>query len=66
MELFSSMEVDFFLPQTPEFNKNNMFSLVFVTLEFPFAGYFLQLTQWASIATYNQAIFFFNNIFFSF
>ena len=58
MELFSSMEVDFFLPQTPEFNKNNMFSLVFVTLEFRFAGYSLQLTQWASIATYNQAIFF--------
>ena len=49
----------FFLPQAEEFDKNiNLFCLVFTTLEFLFAVFDLQLTQYVSIVTYNRAILF--------
>ena len=48
----------FFLPQRAQFgNCINLFCLVFLTFEFSFAIYFLQLT-YASIITYNPVIFF--------
>ena len=47
------------LPQIAQFDKIiNLFCLVFLTLELSFAVYFLQLTQYFSIVTYSQAIFF--------
>ena len=40
------MNLNFFLLQTPQFDKNiNLFCLVFMTFEFSFAVFFLQLTQ---------------------
>ena len=51
------MKVDFFLPQITQFDiRINLFCLVFLTLEFSFAVYFLQLTQYVPIVTYNQAV----------
>ena len=44
------MKVYFFLPQTAQFDKNiNLFCLVFLTLEFSFAVFSLQLTEQVSI-----------------
>ena len=60
------MKVDFFFPQIAQCDKSiNLSCLVFLTLEFSFAVFFLQLRQYISIVTYNQAIFF-NNKFHSF
>ena len=54
------------MSQTTQFDKSiSLFYLVFLTLDFSLAVYFLQLTQYVSIVTYNQALFF-NNIFYSF
>ena len=40
------MNLNFFLLQTTQFDKNiNLFCLVFMTFEFSFAVFFLQLTQ---------------------
>ena len=45
MSLFL-IKVDFFLPQTAQFDKNIiLFCLVFLTLEFSLAVYFLQLAH---------------------
>ena len=53
------MKVEFFSPQTVQFDKSiNLFYLVFLTLEFLFAVYFLQPMQYISIVIHNQAIFF--------
>ena len=46
------------MPQIVQFDKSiNLFCLVFLTLEFLFAVFFLQQIQDASIVTYNQSIF---------
>ena len=55
------MKVDFFLPQTAQFDKNIiLLCLVYLTFEFSLAMFYLQPTQSAFIVTYNQAIFFDN------
>ena len=61
------MKVDFFLSQTAQFDKSiDLFSLVFLKLEFSFAVYFQQLTQYVPIVTYNQENYFLTTNFIGF
>ena len=57
--IFNEIKILMKLPQIAQFDKSiNLFFLVFLTLELSLAVYFLQLTQYFSIVTYSQAIFF--------
>ena len=57
--IFNEIKTLMKLPQIAQFDKSiNLFCLVFLTLELSLAVYFLQLTQYFSIVTYSQAIFF--------
>ena len=57
--IFNEIKILMKLPQIAQFDKSiNLFCLVFLTLELSLAVYFLQLTQYFSIVTYSQAIFF--------
>ena len=50
MKIVEFCILNFFLPQAAQFDKFiNIFCLVFGTLRFSFAVYFLQLTQYVSI-----------------